>query len=124
MRKTLIKRAIVEARKSEFKQRHGCVIFKGDKIISTGFNEIRYCNRLDHKYRRWLDGGLHAEQKAILYCKEDLTRKSLLVIRLNYKSELTNSKPCPCCLKLILDTGIKEIYYSTNNGTIEQLWEY
>jgi deoxycytidylate deaminase len=118
VREKFIKRAIVEATKSNFKQRHGCIIFKGGTILSTGFNEIRYCNRINHKYRKWLESGIHAEQKALLYSNYSFTRCSLLVVRLNFKNELVNSKPCPVCSKMIQDMGIKNVYYSDEFGKI------
>jgi deoxycytidylate deaminase len=117
MRQYFIDRAIVEAKKSEFKQRHGCIIFKGNRILSSGYNEIRHCNRLESRYTRWINS-LHAETRTILFSRFPLLRCSILVIRLNHKDQLVNSKPCPLCLDLILDVGIKNIYYSDSSGQI------
>ena len=117
---SILLKAIEEAKKSDFHQRHGCVIFKGNKILSTGHNEIRYCRRL--KYKKWIDS-LHAEQRAILFCRYDLKRCSLLVIRLDAYDNITYSKPCGICLELIKYVGITKIYYSNKNGKIEELKE-
>ena len=116
----IIERAIKEAKKSTFSPRHGAVIFKGEKILSIGYNQIRYCSLLPEKYTRW-KCSLHAEQKAIIYNHNDLRRCSILVIRLNNQNKLMNSKPCPLCLGLITDVGITNIYYSTNGGSIIKL---
>lgn len=120
IKEQLLNRAISEAKKSNFKQRHGCVIFKGNRILSSGYNEIRYCNRIHSKYRKWLESGIHAEQKAILYGNYNYHRCSLLVVRLNHKNELVNSKPCPVCTKMIQDMGIKNVYYSDETGYIKK----
>lgn len=117
MKQYFIEKAIAEAKKSEFKQRHGCIIFKGNRILSTGFNEIRYCSRLEPKYKKWINS-LHSEQMAILFSRFDLLRCSILVVRLNYKDQLVNSKPCPVCTGLINEVGIQKIYYSDNDGNI------
>jgi len=102
---SIIKRAIEEAKISTFHQRHGCVIFKGNRILNTAHNEIRYCNRLDVRYKKWINS-LHAEQKAILFSRFDPF------------DNLTSSKPCPVCMGLIQNVGIGKIYYSTKIGQI------
>lgn len=117
MKKYFIDRAIAEAKKSDFKQRHGCIIFKGNRILASGHNEIRYCNKLESKYTRWKNS-LHAEARTILFNRFVFIRCSILVIRLNQKDQLVNSKPCPFCLELIQDEGIKNIYYSDSSGQI------
>ncbi len=119
-KKHMITLATELAKKVEFNVRHGCVIFKGNRVISTGYNQIRYCNKLDKKYRKWINS-LHAEQKAIIFSNDDLRRCSILVVRLNNNNELKNSRPCSKCLGLIKDVGIRNIYYSNNDGQIEKL---
>ena len=119
LKQNIIEKAIEEAKISKCYPQHGCVIFKGSRIITTGFNEIRYCNRLNYKYRKWINS-LHAEQKAILFSKNDLKRCSLLVIRLNAHGELKYSKPCKVCQGLIANVGINKVYYSDKNGSIVQ----
>jgi len=120
MTNNILKTAIKEAYKSNHRQRHGCVIFKGSKIISVGFNEIRYCSRLDEKYKKWINS-LHAEQKTILFSDCSLKRCSLLVVRINRKGNLRNSKPCRVCMGLIKDVGISKVYYSNDFEGVERL---
>ena len=116
----IIKIAIKEAEKSNFKHRHGCVIFNGSKILATGFNEIRHCWKLDKKYKRWVNS-LHAEQKTIIFSNCNLKRCSILVVRINNNGKLLNSKPCRMCAGLIEDVGISKVYYSDNDGNIQSL---
>lgn len=123
LKQNLINRAIIEASKSEFKQRVGCIIFKGNRIISTGYNIKRYSWRLPSKYKKWLDS-LHAEQKAIIYTEKVIKRASILVVRLSANDELVLSKPCQMCMGLILDSHIKNIYYSNNKGQIECIGDH
>lgn len=111
---------IKEAEKSNFKHKHGCVVFKGSKIISTGYNEIRHCWKLDKKYKKWINS-LHAEQKTIIFSETSLKRCSLLVIRINNNKGLINSKPCKLCMGLIRDVGISRVYYSDSCGNIREI---
>lgn len=116
----IVKIAIKEAKKSNHKHRHGCVVFKGSKIISTGFNEIRYCWKLDKKYKKWVNS-LHAEQKTIIFSEASLKRCSILVVRINKNNEMLNSKPCRICMGMIKDVGISKIYYSDCDGNIQKI---
>ncbi len=117
---SMVKIAIREAQKSNFHHRHGCVIFNGSRVINVGFNEIRYCSKLNRKYRRWINS-LHAEQKTILFSQASLKRCSILIVRINKKNQLMNSKPCKMCQSLIADVGITKVYYSNNLNQIQLL---
>lgn len=120
MNSNMIKVAIEEAKRSNFKHKHGCVIFKGSKIIASGYNEIRYCNELNKKYRKWINS-LHAEQKTILFSQAPVKRCSLLVVRINNNYDLMESKPCNMCQSLIQDVGITKVYFSNRKGEIQML---
>jgi deoxycytidylate deaminase len=117
---SIIKTTIKEAQKSNFRHRHGCVIFNGSRIIATGFNEIRYCSKLNKKYRKFINS-LHAEQKTILFTQSPIKRCSLLIIRINKENKLVNSKPCKMCQALIADVGITKVYYSNKLNQIQML---
>ena len=65
----ILKRAIEEAEKSEYKVKIGAVVFKGSRILGFGYNEIRHCSKIFPKYKKF-DNTIHAEQKAILSCKD------------------------------------------------------
>jgi deoxycytidylate deaminase len=117
---SMVKTAIREAQKSNFHHRHGCVIFNGARVINVGFNEIRYCSKLNKKYRKWINS-FHAEQKTILFAQAPVKRCSLLIIRINKNNQLVNSKPCKMCQSLIADVGITKVYYSDKLGQIQML---
>lgn len=69
----------------------GAVIFKGSRIISSGFNKFR-SSSIPLKYRKYEDS-LHAEQSALLNADnwKLLKNSSILVIRLNKSGNLWNS---------------------------------
>lgn len=76
-------------------------------VLSQRFN-----TNLKHPY-------LHAETDLIsrlwgkYYIDENL---KMVVIRLNKRGELRDSKPCANCGKIIKGLGIKKVWWSTENG--------
>ena len=47
-----------------------------------------------------------------------LNKYNLLVVRINSEGQMVNSRPCYNCLDMLKSCGIKNIYYSTENGII------
>ena len=97
----IIVECINEAKKSNVRFKHGCIIIKGRKIISKAYNKYSY----NPTKRR---ATIHAEEAAILKCnKKDMCNADLYVIRYNENCisnhyYITNSKPCKCCEQKIL----------------------
>lgn len=116
--KRLVDRAVAAANNTSFHHfAHGCVIFRGDNIISTGHNKKIASTRVARfGYRNcWL----HAEADAILKADaKQLRGASLLVVRAG-KTKLCNSRPCTHCMALIEEVGIKDVWFSTKTGEIE-----
>lgn len=85
----------------------GCVITKGNRIISTGYNgSIKgepHCDEVGHCYNN--EGRcirtIHAEQNAIIFAKEDLEGSTAYVTH----------EPCETCTKLLVQAGVKKIIY-------------
>lgn len=113
----MIRIASRQAGKSSF-NRHklGAVIVKGDRVMSTGYNSIRYSKELRKS-------NIHAEEAAILKLLKakrlgDLNGSTIYVSRICPSGRLGLSKPCKDCHSLIQSVGIREVCYSTNQGTI------
>jgi deoxycytidylate deaminase len=119
----ILKRCIEEARKSTFDVKIGCVIFKGNNIISSAYNQIRSCSAISIKHRKWANS-LHAEQAAILNAGDwnKLKGCSMLVMKVSKTKEiLSNAKPCEFCEATIRYVGIKNVYYTNEDGEIVKL---
>jgi deoxycytidylate deaminase len=107
-----------QAKKSPFpKHKLGAVIVKGGRVLSTGYNEVRYS-----KYTRY--STVHAEEAAIikLLDKRKLTQlvgADLFVTRICPSGNPGLARPCDRCMGLIKSVGIKHIHYSTSIGTTE-----
>ena len=114
----ILKRAIEECEKSDYKFRVGAVVFKGDRIISSGHNGVR-SSSIHNKYKNHINS-LHAEQAAVMGVNwKVLNGYSILVIKISKKNKfLSNAKPCNMCRKLLTTIGIRKIYYSDDKGQI------
>lgn len=114
----LIARCVAECTNSDYFQRIGAIIFKGKRIISQGHNSInRHVNRIKPQYRKW-QGTIHAELAAVLDAKQSVAGFDLLVTRLTAKGDLALAMPCECCEAYCRYVGIRNVYYSDNNGEI------
>jgi deoxycytidylate deaminase len=95
--------------------RHGAVILKKKKLVSKGFNSLDNRPSLKFKYNYY---STHAESCAILKADEGDT---LIVVRISKNGTLTASKPCSKCVKHARDNGIKKIYYSDWDSSIQEM---
>ena len=114
----IIKLCLLESEKSNHRFKIGAVVFKGNRILSSGHNEIRSSN-IPSKHKLY-NNSVHAEQAALLGTDwNKLKGCSILVMRCSKtKGNLSNAKPCPLCQKLLAHIGIRNIYYSNEIGEI------
>ena len=87
----------------------GCVIVRDGKVIGQGYH---------HKA-----GQPHAEIMALQHAtrsfKGDLSKCSIFVYSEKKDGTTRLTRPCMGCSKMLKDLGVKNIYYTTNNG-----WQY
>jgi dCMP deaminase len=86
----------------------GCVITSEDnRIIGTGYNgplpSNSHCEKCD--LTKACNEAVHAEQNAI-------THAAKMGIPLNNAKLYLTHNPCTTCAKLIVQAGIKEVYYA------------
>ena len=48
----------------------------------------------------------------------DLSNAAIYVYRVHKNGTLAMSRPCPSCMQLIKDVGIKRVFYTTENGYV------
>jgi len=53
--------------------------------------------------------------------KKKIGKYSIIIIRINRKGELVNSKPCIDCMRILKLLNIKYIYYSNDEGNIVKI---
>ena len=100
------------ARLSRSKRRKvGALLVKDKNIISFGYNgtPAGFANECEDEDGRTLDSVLHAESNAITKAaKSEISTKGAVLY-------LTFS-PCYACSKLIIQSGIKAVYYADEHS--------
>jgi deoxycytidylate deaminase len=84
--------------------------------MSRGFNTNKTHARMirEHGYM----GGTHAECDALMRAsKGDV----LIVVRLHKSGKLSCSKPCKRCLKMAKEFGIKRIFFTDWDSSIQEI---
>lgn len=117
---------------SDYNRIHiGCVAVYQRNIIGIGYN----CNKTHpiqkyyNKYRIPSDNllpKLHAEINCINSIKHldiNFEKVKLYVYRMRNDIPYGISRPCPSCMAAIKDLGIRDIYYTTNDGYTHEYLE-
>lgn len=113
------------AQLSDFpKVKVGAVAVYKHHIISSGHNSKKTAP-LQKKYNicRFLEDTIHSLHAELACLKSLVGRKDidfkhvdLYVYRAGHNNTVLIARPCPSCMKLIAELGIKNIYYTTNTG--------
>lgn len=117
----IIKLAIEEAKKSNYKYKVGAIIFKSNRIYAKGHNyQSRPTGNL-HPELRHPYFSIHAEIDAISKLKRNSKNLDLLVIRIVGKKNirLAMSKPCKYCQRAFKHILFNKIYFSNESGILE-----
>lgn len=102
----------------------GAIVVLKHRIISSGYNSDTKTHPLQKRYNQYRftedsHHKCHAELSALLpliKSRMDLSSANIYVYREDKSHCLACARPCPSCMKLIRDCGIKKIFYSTENG--------
>lgn len=105
------------AKESPFEiRRHGAVLIRGGKILSSGFNLCVHSKLSDRFKKHAGEGTRHAEVAAILGIDKKVTSGAdIYVVRLNKKGELKNSRPCLMCQDILKFVGVRRAFYSISD---------
>jgi deoxycytidylate deaminase len=116
----MIRLAEKQAKKSTFmRHRLGAVITKGNRVLSTGYNEIRYSKVLGKPT-------VHAEEAAVLKLlkrghQTDLVGSSIYVTRFTKGGNIGCAMPCVRCRSLLRSVGVVRAFYSDDGGDTKEL---
>lgn len=114
---------------SDFTRQHlGAVAIYRGSLLATGYNTCK-TSPLQKKYnleRKYMveasfknTNSLHAEVAClskIRYLDIDFSKVRLYVYREHKNGVKALARPCPACQKMIKDMGIKEVWFTTENG--------
>ncbi len=108
---------LVASRSTCLRRKVGAVIVKDKRILATGYNGapsgIRHCEEtgclreklnVPSGQRHELCRGLHAEQNAII-------QAALHGVEIKDSDLYCTNQPCIICTKMIINAGIKRIFY-------------
>lgn len=119
------------AQLSDFERYHlGCVAVLKNKIIAASSNKLKthpVQAEFDNKFRDFNCTSdpknmhsLHAEIACLNMIKpyQDVCYKDLelYIVRIRRDGNYGLARPCNACMNLIINRGIRKIYYSTNYG--------
>lgn len=111
-----------------YKTHIGCVAVYQGTIIGIGCN----CNKTHpiqkfyNKYRKQSDmmlPKLHAEISCINSVKHldiNFSKVKLYIYRIRKDQPFGLSRPCPSCMAAIKDLGVRDIFYTTNDGYVHE----
>ena len=121
---------------SDFPRVHigACAVYK-HKVISTGFNTTK-TSPLQKKYNKYrfdenIPGSTHTCHSELSCLKPLIGRKdidfenvSLYIYREHKNHNLALARPCPSCMALIRDLGIKNIHYTGSGSYVSERLVY
>lgn len=108
----------------------GAILVYKKNILAIGYNTLK-SNPTQKKYNKYRcvngrnfnvsehNNSLHAEMMCLNATKRldiDWSKVSIFVYREHKDGSIGLSMPCRGCYKAIIDKGIKNIYYTTENG--------
>lgn len=111
----------------------GCVAVYQGNVIGSGCNcnKTHPAQKFYNKYRKHTSEPppkLHAEIRCLNKIKNsgiNFQKVRLYIYRARKDQPFGLSRPCPSCMAAIKDFGIKNIYYTTNDGYAhEQIEKY
>jgi len=120
-----------------FRNNMGAMIVKDDQIISTGYIgaprktkdcfEHGFCLRtklgIPHGQRYEMCRSIHAEMNAIINAARagvSLLEGDMYIYGENKKGKVIDALPCFMCKKMIINSGIKNVFCSTKSGKIKK----
>lgn len=117
---------------SDFHKTHiGCIaVYQGNVIgIGCNCNKTHPMQKKYNKFRKRSDGllpKLHAEINCLNSVKQldiNFSKVKLYIYRIRKNQPFGLARPCPSCMAAIQDLGIRNIYYTTNDGYVHERLE-
>ena len=110
---------------SDYSRIHiGCIAVYHGQIIGIGCNtnKTHPAQKFYNRYREPSDTmlpKLHAEISCINQIKHldiNFSKVKLYIYRIRKDQPFGLARPCPSCMAAIKDLGIRDVYYTTNDG--------
>jgi len=96
---------------------------KRGSILSIGFNSYTKTHTLQKHYatkvKLFYKEYLHAEISALVKTQNKV--HSVMVLRVTQTGKIANAKPCPVCMMALVEAGVKTVFYSNQDESMEYL---
>lgn len=102
------------AHSSEHSFRHGAIVVKDGKILSSGSNRYK-ANRMKISTRNHRCS-IHAEEAALKQCDKQICNNGTIYVARVASYGRADSKPCLRCQKILKSFGICKAIYTTPDG--------
>jgi deoxycytidylate deaminase len=99
-------------------QQLGCVIVKGNKVLSIGYNKLKTHPISCTPYQT-----IHAEMDAVIKAGRECEGAVAYVYR-EHKDKnrsLALARPCSACQKVLYAAGIKRVYFTVNEPVLYEV---
>jgi len=113
--------AIELSDKSVGRSKHVSILIYKNRIVSTGINMLKTDT---FAYELYKYPYVHSELNAIKNCpkKIPINKCTLLNFRVsNDRKRFLMSRPCSSCIKLVVSVGITKVFYTDQQGEIQEL---
>ena len=99
---------------------HIAFLIRCGKIVHIGTNSCKsHPETLKYDYKDHQKVGIHAELSVCMKSgKENLKDYSMVVLRVDRKGNLANSRPCCGCQSVIKQFNIGDVWYSDSKGEV------
>ena len=120
-KKKFFRMACSEMFKSDHKTRFGAVLVLRNGKVYKSHNKDMKSHPALKKHYPFYAVSIHAELQTILsvnsYRYDDCIKGSkMYVYREDKHGMLKPAKPCPYCMNIIKEAGVKKVYFTTPNG--------
>lgn len=128
----------VSERSTCLRRQWGCIIVNNDQLISSGYNGsprgYENCNSKGECIRDKLNiprgtkyelcYSVHSEQNAIINAsREQMIGSDLYLVGKDVKTGeyVSNSQPCSLCKKMIINSGVKNVYIRDDKNNFRKI---
>lgn len=109
---SIAKRAMIISRRSEYMYKLGCCVVSKNRIVAEGYNKVKTHPKANNAYYM-----IHAEFDAIKKLPYNVHHSLYAyVCRINKLGILSNAMPCPDCQRMLIQHGVKYVWYTTKNN--------
>lgn len=102
------------------KHRHISFIIYKNRIVSIGYSQARKTDPMAKRYGHRFSS-IHSELHSIKkfpFRPSKLAKCMMVNIRIMANGSIGISKPCENCQKLLIDFGLKAVYYTNRKGDL------